>query len=36
MASMNKVMKPEKLMDDMRRFEMESEKMKMKEEMSKS
>ena len=34
MGSMNKAMKPEQVMQNMRQFEMESEKMAMKEELS--
>ena len=34
MSSMNKALSPEKMMQDMKRFQMESDKMEMKEELS--
>ena len=35
MSSMNKHVSPEKMMQDMKKFQMESDKMEMKEELSK-
>ena len=35
MSAMNKHVSPEKMMQDMKKFQMESDKMEMKEELSK-